>query len=198
VLASVLGVASFDYFFVPPYYSFNVSDTEYLLTFAVMLTTALVISTLTVRLRQQAEAADDRERRTAALYAMSRDLAAAKDTDEILKAAASHIHSVFLSQVLLLLPDPTGKVSERAGESVTFILDVREHAVAQWVFDHGRAAGKTTDTLPAAKGLYLPLKTSRGIVGVLGVHPADPDSLAAPERLHFLEAFANQIALAVE
>jgi two-component system sensor histidine kinase KdpD len=198
VLASVLGVAAFDYFFVPPYYSFNVSDTEYLLTFAVMLTTALVISTLTVRLRQQAEAADDRERRTAALYAMSRDLAAAKDTDEILKAAASHIHSVFLSQVLLLRPDPTGKVSERAGESVTFILDVREHAVAQWVFDHGRAAGKTTDTLPAAKGLYLPLKTSRGIVGVLGVHPADPDSLAAPERLHFLEAFANQIALAVE
>jgi two-component system sensor histidine kinase KdpD len=198
VLASVLSVASFDFFFVPPYYTFNVADTEYLLTFGVMLITALVISTLTVRLRQQAEAADDRERRTAALYAMSRDLAAAKDTDEILKAAASHIHSVFLSQVLLLLPDSEGKVSERAGESVTFILDTREHAVAQWVFDHGRAAGKTTDTLPAAKGLYLPLKTSRGIVGVLGVHPADPDSLAAPERLHFLEAFANQIALAVE
>jgi two-component system sensor histidine kinase KdpD len=198
VLASVLSVAAFDYFFVPPYYSFNVSDTEYLLTFGVMLITALVISTLTVRLRRQAEAADDRERRTAALYAMSRDLAAAKDTDEILHAAARHIHSVFLSQVLLLLPDPTGRVSERAGESVTFILDTREHAVAQWVFDHGQAAGKTTGTLPAAKGLYLPLKTSRGIVGVLGVHPADPDSLAAPERLHFLEAFANQIALAVE
>jgi two-component system, OmpR family, sensor histidine kinase KdpD len=198
ILAAVLSVAAFDFFFVPPYYNFAVSDTEYLVTFAVMLITALVISTLTVRLRQQAEAADDRERRTAALYAMSRDLAAAKDTDEILKAAASHIHSVFLSQVLLLLPDPEGRLSERAGESVTFILDTREHAVAQWVFDHGQAAGKTTGTLPAAKGLYLPLKTSRGTVGVLGVHPADPDSLAAPERLHFLEAFANQIALAVE
>jgi two-component system, OmpR family, sensor histidine kinase KdpD len=198
ILAAVLSVAAFDFFFVPPYYNFAVSDTEYLLTFAVMLITALTISTLTVRLRQQAEAADDRERRTAALYAMSRDLAAAKDTDEILKAAASHIHSVFLSQVLLLLPDESGKVSERAGESVTFILDTREAAVAQWVFDHGQAAGKTTQTLPAAKGLYLPLKTSRGVVGVLGVHPADPDSLASPERLHFLEAFANQIALAVE
>jgi two-component system sensor histidine kinase KdpD len=198
ILASVLGVAAFDFFFVRPYLTFAVSDTEYLLTFGVMLTTALVISTLTTRLRRQAEAADDRERRTAALYAMSRDLAAAKDTDEILHAAASHIHSVFLSQVLLLLPDAEGRVSERAGESVTFILDTREHAVAQWVFDHGRAAGKTTDTLPAAKGLYLPLKTSRGVVGVLGVHPADPESLAAPERLHFLEAFANQIALAVE
>ena len=198
ILTAVLSVASFDFFFVPPYYTFAVSDTEYLVTFGVMLITALLISTLTVRLREQAEAADDRERRTAALYAMSRDLAAARDTDEILHAAASHIHSVFLSQVLLLLPDAAGRVSERAGESVTFILDAREQAVAQWVFDHGRMAGKTTDTLPAAKGLYLPLKTSRGVVGVLGVHPADPDSLAAPERLHFLEAFANQIALAVE
>jgi len=198
ILASVLGVAAFDFFFVRPYLTLAVSDTEYLLTFGVMLITALVISTLTARLRRQAEAADDRERRTAALYAMSRDLAAAKDTDEILHAAASHIHSVFLSQVLLLLPDAEGRVSERAGESVTFIIDTREHAVAQWVFDHGRAAGKTTGTLPAAKGLYLPLKTSRGVVGVLGVHPADPESLAAPERLHFLEAFANQIALAVE
>ena len=198
VLASLLSVAAFDFFFVPPYYTFQVSDTEYLFTFAVLLITALLISTLTVRLRQQAEAADDRERRTAALYAMSRDLAAAKDTDEILQAAARHIHSVFLSQVLLLLPDADGRLAERAGESVTFVLDTREHAVAQWVFDHGQAAGKTTNTLPAAKGLYLPLKTSRGAVGVLGVHPADPDSLAAPERLHFLEAFANQIALAVE
>jgi two-component system, OmpR family, sensor histidine kinase KdpD len=86
---------------------------------------------------------------------------------------------------------------ERAAESVTYLFDVREQAVAQWVHDHGRPAGKTTDTLPAAKGLYLPLKTSR-IVGVLGVHPADPQRLVAPEQLHLLEAFANQIALAVE
>jgi two-component system sensor histidine kinase KdpD len=198
ILASVLSVAAFDFFFVYPYLTFSVSETEYLVTFGVMLFTALVISTLTTRLRQQAEAADEREKRTAALYAMSRELAAARDTDEVLRAAAQHIHTVFLSQVLLLLPEPSGRVIERAGESVTFILDTREQAVAQWVYDHGRPAGKTTDTLPAAKGLYLPLKTSRGMVGVLGVHPADPARLVAPEQLHLLEAFANQIALAVE
>lgn len=116
----------------------------------------------------------------------------------ILQAAARHIHSVFLSQVLLLLPDGTGRLTERAAESVTFLFDVREQAVSQWVYDHGRMAGKTTDTLPAAKGLYLPLRTSRGIVGVLGVHPADPQRLVDPEQLHLLEAFANQIALAIE
>ena len=198
ILASVLSVAAFDFFFVNPYLTLSVSDTEYLLTFAVMLVTALVISTLTVRLRQQAEAARVREERTAALYAMSRDLAAAKDAEEILQAAARHIQSVFLSQVLLLLPDEAGSLAERASESVTFLFDTREQAVAQWVFDHGRMAGKTTDTLPAAKGLYLPLRTSRGIVGVLGVHPADPRRLVVPEQLHLLEAFANQIALAVE
>jgi two-component system sensor histidine kinase KdpD len=198
ILASVLSVAGFDFFLVPPYYTFAISDTEYLLTFAVMLTTALVVSTLTVRLRQQAEAARTREERTAALYAMSRDLAAAPDLDAILKAAAQHIHSVFLSQVLLLLPDATGRLAERAAEVVTYLFDVREQAVSQWVFDHGRMAGKTTDTLPAAKGLYIPLRTSQGIVGVLGVHPADPQRLVAPEQLHLLEAFANQIALAIE
>jgi two-component system, OmpR family, sensor histidine kinase KdpD len=198
ILASVLSVAAFDFFFVRPYLTFAVSDTEYLLTFGVMLVTALVISTLTVRLRQQAEAALEREGRTAALYAMSRELTEAPDTDAVLQAAARHIHSVFLSQVLLLIPDEHGRVVERAGESITFLFDTREQAVAQWVYDHGRMAGKTTDTLPAAKGLYLPLKTSRGIVGVLGVHPADPALLVAPEQLHLLEAFANQIALAVE
>jgi two-component system sensor histidine kinase KdpD len=198
VLASVLSVAAFDFFFVRPYLTFAVSDTEYLLTFTVMLLTALVISTLTVRLRRQAEAARDREARTAALLAMSRDLAAASGPAEILRAAARQIGSVFLSRVLLLLPDATGRVTGRGEETATVPFDAREQAVAQWVYDHGRMAGKTTDTLPAANGLYLPLRTSRGVVGVLGVHPADPQRLGSPEQLHLLEAFANQLALAIE
>jgi two-component system sensor histidine kinase KdpD len=198
ILAAVLSVAAFDFFFVPPHLTFAISDTEYLVTFAVMLVTGLVISTLTARLRQQAEAAGEREARTAALYAMSRDLAAAADEAGILGAAARHIKEVFLSQVLLLLPDSEGRVTERAAETVTYLFDTREQAVAQWVYDHGRMAGKTTDTLPAAKGLYLPLRTASGVVGVLGVHPADPRLLLSPDRLHLLEAFANQIALAVE
>ena len=198
VLAVVLSVAVFDFFFVHPYLTFAVSDSEYLITFVVMLVTGLVISTLTSRLRQQAEVARDREARTAALYAMSRDLAAAADEKEVLQAAARHVKEIFLSQVLLLLPDEMGRVTERASEAVTYLFDTREQAVAQWVFDHGRPAGKTTDTLPASKGLYLPLRTSRGIVGVLGVHPTDPALLTPPDRLHLLEAFANQIAVAVE
>src|SRR5215468_5725739 len=107
LLASVLSVAAFDFFFVSPRFSFAITDLEYLVTFAVMLLVALVISTLTVRLRQQAEAARHRERRTAALYGLSRELASTRDTDGILRAAARHVHEVFESQVSFLLPDAT-------------------------------------------------------------------------------------------
>ena len=108
ILASVLSVVAFDFFFVPPYLTFAVSDVEYLVTFAVMLLVALIISTLTVRLQQQAEAARQRERRTAALYAMSRDLANRRDTNSLLAVATRHISEVFESQVALLLPDVNG------------------------------------------------------------------------------------------
>ena len=110
IMASVLSVAAFDFFFVSPHLSFAVSDLEYLVTFAVMLLVALVISTLTVRLRQQAEAARYRERRTAALYALSRELASTPDTNGLLRAAARHLHEVFESQVSLLLPNATGRL----------------------------------------------------------------------------------------
>ena len=77
-------------------------------------------------------------------------------------------------------------------------LDEREDAVARWVFANGKSAGMTTDTLPAAKGIYLPLRTAQGMLGVLGLHPAAPQRFLAPEELHFLEAYANQLALGIE
>jgi two-component system sensor histidine kinase KdpD len=117
LLASVLSVAAFDFFFVSPRFSFAITDLEYLVTFAVMLLVALVISTLTVRLRQQAEAARHRERRTAALYALSRELASTRDIDGLLQAAARHLHEVFESQVSLLLPDAMGQRRFRANSS---------------------------------------------------------------------------------
>ena len=208
IMASVLSVAAFDVFFVTPYWSFAVTDLEYLVTFAVMLVVALVISTLAVRLRQQAEAARQHERRTAALYAMSRELASTRDTDGLLQAAARHIHEVFESQVSLLLPDATGHLrpwddaadgqSHGLGGPVLFALDTKEQSVAQWVYVHRQMAGLGTATLPSAAALYVPLLAARGAVGVLGVRPVQPRRLQAPEQLHLLETFANQIALVLE
>ena len=208
IMASVLSVAAFDFFFVAPYLSFAVSDLEYLVTFSVMLLVALVISTLTVRLRQQAEAARHRERRTAALYALSRELANTPGTDGILQAAARHLHEVFESQVSLLLPDAMGHLqpwgapadgpSHGPGGPALFTLDTKERAVAQWVYEHRQMAGLGTATLPSAEALYVPLRGARGAVGVLGIRPAAPRRLRDPEQMHLLETFASQTALGVE
>ena len=198
ILASVLSVAAFDFFFVPPYLNFAVSDTEYLITFAVMLVVAVVISTLTSRVRDQAEAARQRERRTATLYAMTRDLVSQQGLDELLRAATRHVAEVFGSRVAVFLPGPDGQLLRRAGELAPETAEPREHAVAQWVQEHGQMAGRGSTTLPGARALYLPLIAARGTVGVLGVESPAAETLATPEQLHLLETFAAQTALAIE
>ncbi|HET7375120.1 MAG TPA: sensor histidine kinase KdpD, partial [Anaerolineae bacterium] len=196
ILATILSVAAFDFFFIPPFYTFAVSDTQYIFTFAVMLSTALIISNLTSRTRQQAEAARQRERRTAALYSMVRELASMRGIHNLASAALRHINEVFESEVAILLPDANGDLEPV--RPTNFSLDVKERSVAQWVFEHSQVAGKDTDTLPSSTALYLPLIGSRGTIGVLGVRSNEKMHLAEPEQLHTLEAFASQAALAIE
>jgi len=197
LLAAVLSVAAFDFFFVPPYFTFAVSDARYLFTFLVMLVVSLVISGLTVRTRAQAEAALHREQRTAALYAMSRELASTRGVDALLAVGVRHLVDVFASQVALVVPaGDNGTLAPWMGGQ--FELDANELGVARWVYEHGQPAGLGTATLPGASALYLPLPASTGPVGVLGVRPADRHAFDAPERLHQLETFASQIALALE
>ena len=195
-LSSVLSVAAFDFFFVPPRFTFAVGDTQYALTFAVMLAVALVIANLAARVRDQAEAARAREQRTAALYAVSRACASAGETYEVVRVAGHHLAEVFGRQVVILLPHTDGRLGEAYSGGVPFTRDPKELSVAQWCLDHGERAGLGTTTLPGSVALYLPLLVSSGCVGVIGLGPgAGPlDS----ERVHLLEAFANQIALAVE
>ncbi|HYR37541.1 MAG TPA: sensor histidine kinase KdpD [Methylomirabilota bacterium] len=198
VLASVLSVATFDFFFVPPYFSFAVSDTQYLITFGVMLVVALVISGLTVRTRIQALTARERERRTAALYAMSRELANTREVESLLAIAVQHILEVFSAEMAVLLPAAGGRLGHRVVPAATLAIDTTELAVAQWVYAHRELAGLGTSTLPGATALYVPLIGSRGAVGVLGVRPAERHAFDSPEQLHLLETFANQTALAIE
>src|SRR5207248_7002107 len=126
IVASVLGVALFDFCFVPPFYTFTVADQQYLVTFAAMLVTALLISTLTHRVRSAAEAARERERRTAAMFALSRDLAAARGTDEVATATVKHMADVFASRTLLLVADGDHRLAPRAASSGDTALDEKE------------------------------------------------------------------------
>src|SRR5262249_4599447 len=208
IIATVLSVAAFDFFFVRPYLTFAVSDIEYIFTFVVMLVVGLVISTLTVRLRQQASAARLREQRITALYTMSREFASTRGIKKVLRVAVQNINQTFDSQVVILLPNAAGRLQpwgdvagwwgEGVNEQTVFAPDTHDQGVAQWVYDHGQIAGMGTDTLAGARALYLPLIASRGTIGVLGVRPSQPQRFLAPEQLHLLETFANQAALALE
>ncbi len=198
LMVAMLSVLVFDYFFVPPRLTLAVSDSEYLLTFAGLLVVGLVISNLAARVREQAEAAVHRESQTAELYALSRDLAVAVDLDTVLEAVITHVSQTLSREAVILLPDPSS--SSVVPHAVTPGLELNENelAVATWAFRHGQPAGQGTDTLPAAALHYLPLATSRGTVGVLGVRPNDPDVRFSPDQLQLLDAFASQAGLAVE
>ncbi len=198
ILASVLSVVSFDFFFVPPRFSFAVSDTEYLVTFAVMLSVALIISSLASSVRLQARIASHRERRMALLYAMTRELSATRGEEAILRAAVKHLYEVFDSPCVNLLPDERGKITYPTTKSQFGSLHGADLAIAQWVHDHGTPAGRGTDTLPAGDTLYWPLSGSEQTLGVLAILPTDPRRVLAPEQQRLLQLFANQIGLALE
>jgi two-component system sensor histidine kinase KdpD len=198
LLASVLSVAIFDVLFVPPYFTFAVSDTRYLVTFGVMLTVGMIISGLTIRIRLQTEAVREREQRTAALYAMSRELASTRGVDELVVIALRHVGEIFRTRAIVLLPNAQGGLTVRGETRADGVADANEAAVARWVFEHGQPAGLGTATLPGTASLFVPLLAPRACVGVLGVRPADRHAFDTPERLHQLETFANQTALAIE
>jgi two-component system sensor histidine kinase KdpD len=198
LLATLLSVGSFDFFFVPPYYTFAVSDVKYFVTFIVMFIVAFVIGKLTLRIREQANAARHRERRTAALYNLSRELVHERGIEHLSAIAIKHIGEVFSSKVVVLLPDEKGNLIVPVTGEETFALDERELSVAQWVFDHRQQAGMGTDTVLGAKALYLPLVTSSRTVGVLGILPSPSFGIFDQEQMHILESFANQTAIAIE
>jgi two-component system, OmpR family, sensor histidine kinase KdpD len=198
LLATVLSIGSFDFFFVPPYHTFAVSDVKYFVTFIVMFIVALVIGKLTLRIREQADAARLRERRTAALYNLSRELVHERGIEQLSAIAVKHIGEVFSSKVVILLPDEEGNLIVPVTGEQTFALDQSELGVAQWTFDHRQQAGLGTDTVPGAKALYLPLVTSSRTVGVLGILPGPSSGIFDQEQMHILESFSNQTAIAVE
>ena len=196
--ATLVSVAAFDFFFVPPYYTFAVSDIRFVVTFGVMFIVAYVITQLTLQIREQADASRKRERSTAALYALSRKLARERKKDMIFSVAAQNISDVFRSQVVFLILDEQGELAVTESRTDTFAVDKKELSVAHWVFDNRHAAGLGTDTLSGAKALYLPMVASTGVVGVVGVLPENPKIAFDPEDIHFLESFVNQIAMALE
>lgn len=196
-VASVLSVAACDFFFVPPYNTFAVSDGQYFLTLAVMLVVALTLSTLTYTVKQQAEMARQRETRNAALYAMTREQAALASKEAVLTASIAHLKEAFGGKAAALLVDQTGKL-QYLDLPGSFTVDSHEFGVAQWVQVNNTRAGAATQTLPGAKAIYLPLSGADGAFGVIGILASDTQRFLHPDEMHLLETFINQTALATE
>ncbi|MDZ4769506.1 MAG: sensor histidine kinase KdpD [Chloroflexota bacterium] len=198
ILASFLSVLAFDFFFVPPYGTFVVSDTQYVLTFLIMLIVALVISDMALRMKLQAEHAREREQRTARLYQMSRDFAVQADADALAAIAVQHIEGAFDCAALVLTPDDPRPLRIHGSPAASAHLTEQEMGVARWAYDHGQVAGVGTSTLPGSRGLYLPLNTPQGRSGLLAVYMQGEHRLLSPDQNELLETFANQMALALE
>ncbi|MHB8069888.1 MAG: DUF4118 domain-containing protein [Desulfobaccales bacterium] len=204
ILNSLLSVLAFDFCFVPPRWSFTVEEAKYIVTFVVMFLVAAVMGHLATLIKQQAEAARLHERQTAAMYALSRELAGTRGMAEILEVAVRQISEIFECVVVALLPDETGKLRPAAGDlSVVIHKDlVKELGVAQWSYEHGQMAGWGTQNLADSPILYVPLPETHATIGILALRPKDPEAqnwlLPEQLRLRLLESLAKQVALALE
>ena len=194
-LASVLNVASFDFFFVPPRLSFQVADVQYVLTFGVMLAVGLIVGQLTAGLRFQARIAMHRERRSHALFEVARDLSSVLATEQVVAAAGAAVAREFRARAHLYVLDADDRLASPLAAPDAAGLDL---GTARWAFDHARPAGLGTDTLPGSAWLYLPLKAPMRTRGVLALQPDEPRLLLVPEQRQQLATFAALTAIALE
>ena len=198
VLASVLGIAIFDFLFVPPYYTFHVRDPSFFLTFAVMLVVTLVMTHLTARIREQAEAARRGQRRAAALYEMSRELAAATGLADHVAIAERWVGRAARGTARVQLADPTGEHGAPAWSSDGTFQSMESRVAAAWAFQHGRSAGWSTHHCADAEVLLMPLGRLDRPLGLVAVHPAARTDPLSPWELEAAEALVDLAGTAFE
>jgi two-component system sensor histidine kinase KdpD len=197
LLASVAASLCYNFFFLPPIYSFTITGPTNIAAFILFILVAVIASSVSVRGRTEAAAAVDRARTTESLYSFSRKLAGTGTLDDVLWATAYQTALMLKVRVVLLLPE-NGMIAVKAGYPPEDILDDADLAAAKWAWENDRAAGRGSDTLPGAKRLFLPMRTGRGAVGIMGIDSDKPGPLLTPDQRRLLDALRDQGALAIE
>ncbi len=197
LLASVASSLAYNYFFLPPIYTFTITDPTNVAAFIFFTIVAVIVSTVAARGRTQAVTATERARTTESLYSFSRKLAGAGTLDDVLWATAYQTALMLKVRVMLLLPEH-GSIAVKAAYPPEDILDDADLAAAKWAWENDRAAGRGSDTLPGAKRLFLPMHTGRGAIGVMGIDSDKPGPLLTPDQRRLLDALRDQGALAIE
>jgi two-component system sensor histidine kinase KdpD len=195
IFSAILNVVAFDYFFVPPRFSFVPGDIQYLLTFGVMLVVGIIIGQLAGGIRYQARVAAHRERRARTLYEFTRDLAEAQTTSEVIQRTEDFMSRHFKARVSVLVPDAAGALVSPTSHGMNNPFD---STTAQWAYEQQRPAGAGTDTLAGNEYIFLPLRSPTRTRGVLAVRPERTRDLLIPEQRHQFEVFSALVATALE
>jgi two-component system sensor histidine kinase KdpD len=197
LFASFASVLAYNFFFLPPYYTFTIADPENVVALFFFAVTAVIASDLTAGVRAQAIVARQRARSTEELYQFSRKLAGAANLDDLLWATVHQVALMLKVHVVILLPED-GSLSVRAGFPPEDTLDAADLAAAKWSWERNHAAGRGADTLPGAKRLFMPMQTGRGAIGIIGIDRDEPGPILTPDQHRLLDALADQAALAIE
>jgi two-component system, OmpR family, sensor histidine kinase KdpD len=197
LVASIASSLCYNFFFMEPLYSFTIADPANVTAFVFFTIAAIIVSNVAARARTQAVAARGRVRSTESLYAFSRKLAGVATLDDVLWATAYQIALMLNVHVVLLLPED-GSIAVKAGYPPEDTLDQADLAAAKWAWENNRSAGRGSDTLPGAKRLFLPMRTGRGAIGMVGIDSERPGPLLTPDHRRLLDALMDQAALAIE
>ncbi|HKU07238.1 MAG TPA: sensor histidine kinase KdpD [Bradyrhizobium sp.] len=197
LLATVTASLCYNFFFLPPVYTFTITDPTNIAAFFLFMLVAILVSNVAARVRAQADTAIGRVRTTESLYAFSRKLAGTATLDDVLWATAYQIALMLKVRVMLLLPQD-GLLTVMTGYPPEDELDQADLAAANWAWANDRPAGRGADTLPGAKRLFLPMRTGRGLIGVIGIDSDKAGQLFTPDERRLLDALVDQGALAVE
>ena len=197
LFASVLSSLCYNFFFLPPLCTFTIAEPTNVAALFFFTVVAVIVSNVAARVRRQATAAMNRARTTEALYSFSRKLAGVGTLDDVLWATAYQIALMLKVRVVILLPE-NQSIVVKAGYPPEDSLDDSDIAAAKWAWEHNHSAGRASDTLPGAKRLFLPMRTGRGAIGVVGIDSDKQGPLLTPEERRLLDALLDQGALAIE
>lgn len=195
--ASAMSALIWNYFFIPPKYTFYIHNIEDILMFLMYFIVSTFAGGVTFRMRERERELRFSDERTMALYALVRDISGAANIGEILTASVRQISKIFNADVLFFIKDRSGKMSSKPHSASTFEIDEKEAGVAMWAFKNGKAAGMFTDTLPTASAVYFPLHTTAGTAGVMGIRFRRGESMSFEQKA-LIETFASQISLSLE